>query len=132
MAVERSGWLAACLANNWTMLPRGTGLQPVAGVSGLRLWRTLQRAAAGFRPQAPTSEIRQRESQPSDHCICWDMPRRRLPRLYPPDGWLFVTWHLHAAYIENNPVQAGLAPDPAQYRWSSAWEDGELKFAAAR
>jgi hypothetical protein len=37
-----------------------------------------------------------------------------------------------AAYIENNPVQAGLAPDPSQYRWSSAWQDGELKFAAAR
>jgi putative DNA methylase len=37
-----------------------------------------------------------------------------------------------AAYIENNPVQAGLAPDPSQYRWSSAWQGGELKFAAAR
>lgn len=37
-----------------------------------------------------------------------------------------------AAYIENNPVKAGLAAEPSQYRWSSAWADGELKFAAAR
>jgi len=27
-----------------------------------------------------------------------------------------------AAYIENNPVQAGLAVESSQYRWSSAWE----------
>ena len=33
------------------------------------------------------------------------------------------------AYIESNPVTAGLAAEPSQYRWSSA---GELKFAAAR
>jgi hypothetical protein len=37
------------------------------------------------------------------------------------------------AYIENNPVKAGLAADPSQYPWSSAWRgDGALKFAAAR
>ena len=35
-----------------------------------------------------------------------------------------------ADYIEKNPVQAGLAADPAAYPWSSAY--GELKFAAAR
>jgi REP element-mobilizing transposase RayT len=42
-----------------------------------------------------------------------------------------------AAYIENNPVKAGLAAEASQYPWSSAWTeggrgDGELKFAAAR
>jgi REP element-mobilizing transposase RayT len=26
------------------------------------------------------------------------------------------------AYIENNPVRAGLAPSPDQFRWSSAWK----------
>jgi putative transposase len=37
------------------------------------------------------------------------------------------------AYIENNPVQAGLAAQPLAYQWSSAWSgDGELKFAGAR
>ena len=37
------------------------------------------------------------------------------------------------AYIESNPVKAGLVAEPSQYRWSSAWrDDGELKFAAAR
>ena len=37
------------------------------------------------------------------------------------------------AYIENNPVKAGLVAEPSLYRWSSAWRgDGELKFAAAR
>src|ERR1017187_6528516 len=37
------------------------------------------------------------------------------------------------AYIESNPVKAGLAAEPFLYRWSSAWRgDGELKFAAAR
>jgi len=37
------------------------------------------------------------------------------------------------AYIENNPVQAGLVAKASSYRWSSAWKgDGELKFAAAR
>jgi REP element-mobilizing transposase RayT len=38
-----------------------------------------------------------------------------------------------AAYIENNPVKAGLVADASQYPWSSASAgDGELKFAAAR
>jgi putative transposase len=38
-----------------------------------------------------------------------------------------------AAYIESNPVKAGLVEEAAKYRWSSAWrEDVELKFAAAR
>ena len=37
-----------------------------------------------------------------------------------------------AAYIENNPVRAGLAAEAFQYPWSSAWRDGELKFAGAR
>ena len=37
------------------------------------------------------------------------------------------------AYIENNPVKAGLVGEASLYRWSSAWrDDGELKFAAAR
>jgi REP element-mobilizing transposase RayT len=37
------------------------------------------------------------------------------------------------AYIENNPVKAGLTAQVSQYRWSSAWQDdSELKFAAAR
>jgi REP element-mobilizing transposase RayT len=37
------------------------------------------------------------------------------------------------AYIENNPVKAGLVAKPSAYRWSSAWSgDGELKFAAVR
>ena len=55
----------------------------------------------------------QRESY--DH---WVREERQLERI--------------AAYIENNPVQAGLAPDPSQHRWSSAWQGGEPKFAAAR
>ena len=48
-----------------------------------------------------------------------------------------------AAYIETNPVKAGLAAESSQYRWSSALGGGELKsrtdraygelkFAAAR
>jgi putative transposase len=37
------------------------------------------------------------------------------------------------AYIENNPVKAGMVAVASDYPWSSAWrEDGELKFAAAR
>jgi REP element-mobilizing transposase RayT len=28
-----------------------------------------------------------------------------------------------AAYIENNPVQAALAAEASQYKWSSAWKD---------
>ena len=36
------------------------------------------------------------------------------------------------AYIENNPVRAGLAAEPAFYPWSSACTGGELKFTAAR
>jgi len=37
------------------------------------------------------------------------------------------------AYIENNPVKAGLVGQAFLYRWSSAWDgDIELKFAAAR
>ena len=55
----------------------------------------------------------QRESY--DH---WVREERQLERI--------------VVYIENNPVQAGLATIPSQYRWSSAWKDGELKFAAAR
>ncbi len=37
-----------------------------------------------------------------------------------------------ATYIENNPVKAGLVNEASEYRWSSAWKDGELKFTAAR
>ena len=37
------------------------------------------------------------------------------------------------AYIENNPVTAGLAAVASEFPWSSAWrEHGELKFTAAR
>ena len=37
------------------------------------------------------------------------------------------------AYIEDNPVKAGLATEPSKYQWSSAWPwNGELKFTAAR
>jgi REP element-mobilizing transposase RayT len=31
-----------------------------------------------------------------------------------------------AAYIENNPVQAGLTAEASQYKWSSAWKGEEL------
>jgi len=55
----------------------------------------------------------QRESY--DH---WVREERQLQRI--------------VAYIENNPVHAGHAREPSQYRWSSASEGGELKFAAAR
>ena len=37
-----------------------------------------------------------------------------------------------AAYIENNPVKAGLVPEASEYQWSSAWKAGELKLPAAR
>jgi putative transposase len=37
------------------------------------------------------------------------------------------------AYIENNPVKAGLTAGASEFPWSSAWrEHGELKFTAAR
>jgi REP element-mobilizing transposase RayT len=45
----------------------------------------------------------QRESY--DH---WVRDQRELERI--------------AAYIENNPVKAGLATERSRYRWSSAWE----------
>jgi len=51
------------------------------------------------------------------------------------DHWVRDTQELEriVAYIENNPVTAGLVAEPSLYRWSSAWDgDGELKFAAAR
>jgi REP element-mobilizing transposase RayT len=51
------------------------------------------------------------------------------------DHWVRDTVELErvVAYIENNPVTAGLVAEPSLYRWSSAWRgDGELKFAAAR
>jgi hypothetical protein len=39
----------------------------------------------------------------------------------------------NVAYIENNPVTAGLASVACAFPWSSPWrEDGELKFTAAR
>ena len=66
------------------------------------------------------------------------MSRRRLPHLYPEgrshDHWVRDERELEriTAYIENNPVKAGLAPNASLYRWSSGWKDGELKFAAAR
>jgi len=56
----------------------------------------------------------QRESY--DHCVRDEAQMERI-----------------VAYIENNPVKAGLVAHASQYRWSSAWQgDGELKFAAAR
>jgi len=51
------------------------------------------------------------------------------------DHWVRDTVELErvVAYIENNPVTAGLVAEASLYRWSSAWRgDGELKFAAAR
>jgi hypothetical protein len=42
----------------------------------------------------------------------------------------FLVMGNHVPVLEHNPVQAGLAADPAHYRWSSAWQGGELKFAA--
>jgi len=37
------------------------------------------------------------------------------------------------AYIEDNPVKAGMAAVASDFPWSSAWrEHGELKFAPAR
>ncbi len=38
------------------------------------------------------------------------------------DHWVRTQHELHriAAYIENNPVKAGLSPEPSQYPWSSA------------
>lgn len=35
-------------------------------------------------------------------------------------------------YIENNPVKAGLAAEPAAYRWSSAGRDGMSPVAAIK
>jgi len=56
----------------------------------------------------------QRESY--DH---WVRDERQLERI--------------VAYIENNPVTAGLAAVASEFPWSSAWsEPGELKFTAAR
>ena len=41
------------------------------------------------------------------------MSSRRLPHFYPPDRWLFVTWHLHgslpARYPPPSKVSAGQA-----------------------
>ena len=34
-------------------------------------------------------------------------------------------WQRIAAYIEENPVHAGLAFRASDYRWSSAWDNGE-------
>jgi len=53
------------------------------------MWRTLQRAAAGFS--------RQREILRSTHLALRNMTRRRLPHIYPKGAWLFVTWHLHGS-----------------------------------
>ena len=36
-----------------------------------------------------------------------------------------------AAYIENNPVKAGLVDCPGEFRWSSAWKSVETSLDAA-
>jgi REP element-mobilizing transposase RayT len=89
-------------------------LRPRQEVSRLLQWLKGSTARGANQLLARTGQpFWQRESY--DH---WVRDERQLERI--------------AAYIENNPVQAGFAPDPSQYRWSSVWEDGELKFAAAR
>jgi REP element-mobilizing transposase RayT len=55
------------------------------------------------------------QREPYDH---WVRDERELERI--------------TAYIENNPVRAGLVADASHYEWSSARKSGELKFAAAR
>ena len=78
-----------------------------------------------FSPQSPSSQIRQTESQPSNHCISWYMPRRRLPHLYPSDGWLLVTWHLHGS------LPSALYPPPGKPSAGKAflWMDRYLDTA---
>jgi REP element-mobilizing transposase RayT len=51
------------------------------------------------------------------------------------DHWVRDSQELEriVAYIESNPVKAGLVAEASLYQWSCAWDgDGELKFAAAR
>jgi hypothetical protein len=133
------------------------------------MWRALQRAAAGFRPQflrhaekktdsplparrlvvchlALHVHVLLRARQQVSRLLQWlkGSTARGANQLLAPTGQPFWQRESYdhsvrdetqleriAAYIENNPVQAGLAPDPSPYRWSSAWQDGELKFAAA-
>ena len=47
------------------------------------------------------------------------------------DHWVRDTAELEriAAYIESNPVKAGLVSKPEDYRWSSAWRGAEARFA---
>jgi len=48
--------------------------------------------------------------------------RRRLPHVYPPDRWLFVTWHLHGS------LPLGLYPPPHKANAGQAfvWMDRHL------
>jgi putative transposase len=50
------------------------------------------------------------------------------------DHWVLDhhEWQRIAAYIENNPVNAGLVSQAADYRWSSAHETWRTKLAASQ
>jgi putative transposase len=90
------------------LLPRGEtsrALQWIKGTTAREANQVLARTGNPFW---------QRESY--DH---WVRDERQMNRI--------------VAYIENNPVTAGLAAVASEFPWSSAWSgDGELKFTAAR
>jgi REP element-mobilizing transposase RayT len=89
-------------------------LRPLQAASRVLQWLKGSTARAANQVLARTGQpFWQRESY--DH---WVRDEEEMERI--------------VVYIENNPVQAGLVADPSKYRWSSAWQDGELKFAAAR
>jgi type I restriction enzyme R subunit/putative DNA methylase len=89
-------------------------LRPLQATARLLQWLKRSTAREANQVLGRTGQpFWQRESY--DH---WVREERQLERI--------------VVHIENNPVQAGLARVPSQYRWSSAWRVGELKFAAAR
>jgi len=90
------------------LLPRGEASRTLQWIKGTTAREANQLLARTGKP------FWQRESY--DH---WVRDKRQMERI--------------VAYIENNPVTAGLAAVASEFRWSSAWRgDGELKFTAAR
>lgn len=88
--------------------PRGDASRVLQWIKGTTAREANQLLARTGKP------FWQRESY--DH---WVRDQRQMERI--------------VAYIENNPVTAGLAASASEFPWSSAWrEPGELKFTAAR
>ena len=51
------------------------------------------------------------------------MSRRRLPHLYPADGWLFVTWHLHGSVPRARYPPPGKASAGKAFVWLDRYLD---------